>query len=355
VRVEDTEIDPSVAGIPREADECLVTVVIPVRDEASSIGECLASVLAQDHEALQVLVVDGGSLDRTAEVVRGLQKRERRIHLLCNPAGRIPTSLNIGLAAARGRWLVRVDAHSTVPTDYVRVLVSHLQTGRWGGVGGRKDGTAATPTGRAIAAALGSRAGVGNSAYHHATRPQETDHVPFGAYPVDLLRELGGWNEDLVANEDFELDYRIRLHGKSLLLDPAVRIRWRSRESFRALGSQYLRYGRGKADVVRAHPNSVRIRHLAPPLLVAGIAPWLALLFLAPWAATLIAAAYLTLVFAAAIAAAPKAGGLRFAPSVATATMTMHVSWGLGFWDGMLRPLRRTRTATATNTKGPPT
>lgn len=351
--VEVTEIELDGASTPPEHDE-LVTVVIPVRDEESSVEECLASVLAQDHEALQILVVDGGSRDRTVELVRALQAREPRIDLLSNPAGRIPASLNIGLASALGRWLVRVDGHSAVPADYVRVLVGHLETGRWGGVGGRKDGAAETPRGRAIAAALGSRAGVGNSAYHYASRPQETDHVPFGAYPVELLRSLGGWNEDLIANEDYEMDHRIRLQGKRLLLDPAVRVRWRSRETLRALARQYLRYGRGKADVVRAHPRSIQLRHLAAPLLIAGLLPWLALLGLAPWVAAAIAGVYLAIVVGSAIAAARTAGGLRDAPAVAAAIVTMHISWGLGFWSGVLAP-GRARSGREVSTQREPT
>jgi succinoglycan biosynthesis protein ExoA len=348
-----TEIQLDGDSTPPDPDE-LVTIVIPVRDEESSIEECLASVLAQDHQALQILVVDGGSRDRTVALVRDLQSREPRIDLLSNPQGQIPTSLNMGLASAQGQWLVRVDGHSTVPEDYVRVLVGHLRTGRWGGVGGRKDGAADTPRGRAIAAALGSRAGVGNSAYHYASRPQETDHVPFGAYPVELLRGLGGWNEDLVANEDYEMDHRIRLQGKRLLLDPAVRVRWRSRETLRALARQYLRYGRGKADVVRAHPRSIQLRHMAAPLLVAGVLPWLALLVLAPWVAAAIAGLYLTLVVASAIAAARTAGGLRDAPAVAAAIITMHIAWGLGFWSGMLAPGRK-RSRSGIGTQRQPT
>jgi len=164
--------------------------------------------------------------------------------------------------------------------------------------------------------------------------------VPFGAYPVDLLLELGGWNENLVANEDYELDHRIRLQGKRLLLDPAVRIRWRSRESLGALARQYLRYGRGKADVARAHPGSLQIRHLAAPLLVAGVVPLFALVFVATWAAAAMVGIYLSIVIAPALAAALRAGSLRSAPAVAAAMVTMHVAWGLGFWSGILGPAR---------------
>ncbi len=337
MRFEVTEAERAEAATPPQRDG-LVTIVIPVRDEESSIEGCLASVRAQDYSALQIIVVDGGSRDRTRELVRAAQASDARIDLLSNPAGTIPVSLNIGLASARGRWLVRVDAHSTVPPNYVRVLVGHLRTGRWGGVGARKDGAAETRRGRAIAAALGSRAGVGNSAYHYASHPQETDHVPFGAYPVELLRSLGGWNEDLVANEDYEMDHRIRLDGKRLLLDPAVRVQWRSRETLRDLARQYFRYGRGKADVVRLHPRSIQIRHLAAPLLVAGALPWLAVLVLVPWVAVAIAGAYLAFVGVSAVSAARTAGDVWDAASVAAAIVTMHVSWGLGFWRGLLAP-----------------
>jgi glycosyltransferase involved in cell wall biosynthesis len=337
VRFEGTQAERADASTPPQRDE-LVTIVIPVRDEESSIEGCLASVRAQDYGTLQIVVVDGGSRDRTVELVRAAQASDARIDLLSNPAGAIPISLNVGLASARGRWLVRVDAHSTVPPNYVRVLVGHLRTGRWGGVGARKDGAGETRRGRAIAAALGSRAGVGNSAYHYASQPQETDHVPFGAYPVDLLRSLGGWNEDLVANEDYEMDHRIRLDGKPLLLDPAVRVQWRSRETLRDLARQYFRYGRGKADVVRLHPRSIQIRHLAAPLLVAGAVPWLAVLILAPWLALAIAGVYVAFVAISAISAARTAADMRDAPAVAAAIITMHVSWGLGFWRGLLAP-----------------
>lgn len=314
----------------------LVTVIVPARDEEAVIDATLASILDQDHRELQVVVIDGASTDATRARVEAARARDARIELLSNPSGRIPVSLNLGLAAARGRWLVRVDAHSTIPPTYVRTLTDHLASGRWGGVGARKDGDATTRTGRAIAAALGSPVGVGNSAYHYATRPRTTDHVPFGAYPVDLLRTLGGWNESLEANEDYELDYRIRREGLDLLLDPTVRVRWRSKETFGALWRQYLRYGRGKADVARLHPSSLGLRHLAPPTLVAGIVALPAVALAWPTFALAAVAAYLLLVLGAGIAAAMRSDDAALAPSVALAIAVMHLAWGLGFWRGIL-------------------
>jgi hypothetical protein len=207
-------------------------------------------------------------------------------------------------------------------------------------VGGRKDGTGTTPAGRAIAAALGSRFGVGGSVYHHGTEEQEVDHIPFGAYPVDVVRRLGGWDERLVANEDFEFDHRLRGTGATLLFDPQLTIAWQSKQSLGELYRQYLRYGRGKLDVARLHPGSLRPRHLVPPLLV-------------PWLAAAAAIAPRRPVLAAAMVV-PYAGGLA-AASVRTARrldeprarilvpgafLAMHVGWGVGVWSRALDVVR---------------
>jgi succinoglycan biosynthesis protein ExoA len=328
----------------------LVTVLIPARDEQGSIAACLDSVLGQDRTNLQVVVVDGGSRDRTAEVVREYAGRDHRVELVENPRPGIPRSLNMGLAEARGRWLVRVDAHSTVPPGYVSTLVDHLQTGRWGGVGGRKDGIGATRTGRAIAAALASPFGVGGSRYHFATRVQEVDHVPFGAYPTSLLRELGGWDERLEANEDFELDYRIRKTGRRLLLDPSVSIAWRCQQSISDLFRQYRRYGRGKARVAHLHPGSLRPRHLGPPAL---IAVWAVAVVSTVWWPWFLAATTLPYALALVVGTALTAGRVRSPaalPTVTAAFAAMHVAWGIGFWQGvgdlLLRTFRRLRRTT---------
>jgi succinoglycan biosynthesis protein ExoA len=313
----------------------LVTVLVPAMNEEDFIGPCLDSILTQDHTNLQVIVVDGGSSDRTVEIVQVHAARDDRVELHSNSSGTIASSLNIGLDAAEGRWLVRVDAHSRIPPTYVSGLVGHLRTGRWGGVGGRKDGVASTPTGRAIGVAMSSRFGVGNSIYHHGTRVQVVDHVPFGAYPIDLLRELGGWDERLHANEDFELDYRIGREGHELLFDPAVAIDWQNRQTLGDLFRQYRRYGRGKARVAVLHPMSVKPRHLAAPALVAS---WLLAVALAPvWPAFAAVAlvSYAAGVLVASALTARKIQGWEGRLAIPAAFLAMHVGWGIGFWEGL--------------------
>lgn len=320
-------------------DKPLVTVVVPALNEERSLGACLDSVRGQDYDRLQIVVIDGGSSDDTVGVVRCHMAEDERVELLHSPRKNIPTSLNLAVAQARGRWLVRVDAHSIVDSAYVGLAVGRLADGVWGGVGGRKNGVGRTPAGRAIAAAMGSRFGVGNSMYHHGTEEQEVDHIPFGAYPVDLVRELGGWDAELTANEDFEFDYRMRKSGRTLLFDPRMVIEWECRQSVGDLFAQYQRYGSGKVDVVRKHPDSMSIRHVVPPAFVAyalaaGLCSWrrparlLALLL--PYG------------FGLAVASAQTSSELDTSAERARlplAFAAMHIGWGLGFWNGVLSAL----------------
>ncbi len=334
---------PAKGSSPELASDGLATVVVPALDEVQHIEACLRSVLGQEHSELEVFVVDGGSTDGTLEVVSALADEDPRVRLLHNPAGIIPVALNLALHRARGAWLVRVDAHSVIPPDYVGRAVERLRDGTYAGVGGRKDGVGETAAGRAIAAAMGSRFGVGNSLYHYGNEETEVDHVPFGAYRVDVARRLGGWDETLRVNQDFEFDYRLRVAGHRLLLDPGLVIRWHCRQSVPDFYRQYHRYGRGKALVIRKHPSSVRTRHLAAPALVALLVaaalvaprrPRLASTLLAPYAAATVTAAAVT---------SRRVPGGRERSWLIPAFLAMHLGWGVGFWRGVTDVVRAGR------------
>lgn len=317
----------------------LVTVIIPARNEEDHIEETLRSVCSQDLTDLQIIVVDGSSEDQTPQLVQRHAERDSRIRLIINERGSIPTSLNMGLKHATGRWLVRVDAHSTIPNDYIRRSIDLFEQGTWGGVGGRKDAVGYTDAGKAIAVALASPFGVGRSLYHYSDERAEVDHVPFGTYPVELVRELGGWDERLEANEDYEFDFRVRQQGRRLLFDPSLKIAWRSKQSIPELFHQYRRYGNGKATVAIIHPSSMRPRHLGPPLLVAVLFFSAVLRRREPRLAVLTGGSYLLAVSLASISSLEKVDG-KARLYLPLAFATMHLAWGYGFWEGLIRQLK---------------
>lgn len=323
-------------------DHDLVTVVIPCRNEEDFIDVCLESVQQQTYQNIEIIVVDGMSDDRTREILAERASHDPRLRMLDNPARIVSPGLNVALADAQGRWLVRIDAHCAVPTDYVERVIRHLQTGKYGGVGGLKLGVGQTTAGRAIAAAMASPIGVGNSKYHHGDEAQTVEHVPFGAYPVALARELGGWDESVVVNQDFEFDHRVTAAGKPILFDPDVVINWHCRQSLPDLFRQYRRYGRGKSVVTRLHPDSVRPRHLIPAAFVAGLALLVLPAALVPVIARLrlgVLGSYAAVLIAGAATATSTDGGpltRRERALVALAFATMHIGQGVGFWTGLL-------------------
>ena len=337
-----TETPPTVApSTPR------ATVVVPVRNERAAIGACLDSIAAQTEPDLQIIVVDGDSDDGTPDYVIARSKEDPRIELLRNPQRTVPYAMNVALAATRAQWLVRVDAHAEVPPGYVARAVELLETGKWGGVGGIKRGIGKTPAGKAVAAAMASPFGVGGSIYHYGTEPQEVEHVPFGAYPTEVARAVGGWGEEFTVNQDFEFDHRVREAGHRILFDPTLVIDWESRQSVGALWRQYRRYGKGKAKVVLRHPSSIRPRHLLPPLFVAYLAAAGALALARPHRSGVAAAAVSP--YAAALAAASVHTGRTIddasgRPLVPLAFVAMHVGWGIGFWEGLVHEIKANRT-----------
>jgi len=258
--------------VPRSGFLPAVTVALPVLDEARQIEACLAAVTAQSYPAIvEILVVDGGSVDGTPE----LAARFEGVRVIANPQRRQAAALNIALREARGEILVRVDGRTVVAPDYVDRCVAALTRSGASLVGGPITPRGTTWIERAVGAALTSRLGAGPARFRNpGAAAAWTDIVYLGAAPVDVLRRLGGYDESFATNEDGELLYRLGAEG-GVWFDPAIRSTYRPRGSFLAFLHQYFRYGRGRAATVRKHPDSLRARQLAAPLLVLGLlSPW---------------------------------------------------------------------------------
>lgn len=317
----------------------VVSVVIPMRNEAAGIGTLLDGVLAQDYPAdrLEVLVVDGASTDDSAAVVRGYAARDPRVRLLSNPRRIVPTALNIAIRAARGDIICRIDGHTRVAPDYVRIGVETLRRTGADNVGGRMDAVGGGWFGDAVADATGSRFGVG-AYFHFGTSEREVDTVYLGMWPRAVFERIGLFDEELVRNQDDELNYRLRKAGGRIILNPAMRSWYQNRQDVAHLVSQYYQYGQWKVRVLQKHPKQMSWRHFVPPGFVAGMA---ALALATPWLPTaallarLGAGVYLAVVLVAAAQASWRRGPLAV-PATALALICLHLSWGTGFLHGLI-------------------
>jgi glycosyltransferase involved in cell wall biosynthesis len=321
------------------SDLPLVTVVLPVRNERTYIRGSLEAVLRQDYPAdrLEIIVADGLSTDGTRETAASFNESHPSLRVIRNAGKIVPTGLNAAIAAARGAIVVRVDGHCEIATDYVSQCVRHLQAGAEA-VGGRIETVGETLVARAIAAALSSRFGVGDSAFR-TTRGQTrlVDTVAFPAYPRAVLDRLGPFDEELVRNQDDEYNYRLRKHGGRVLLAASVRSRYFSRSSLTSLSRQYFQYGYWKVRVMQKHPRQMRARQFVPALFVLTLVTSLgaALLSAAPWwVFTSVAATYLAMNLAASVSA--SGGRVATGLLLPIVFVILHVSYGCGFLSGLV-------------------
>lgn len=246
-----------------------VSVIIPCRNEAGHIAGCIASVLTSDYPEtmLEILVIDGASTDGTRESVAQLQRSHPIIHVLDNPRRTVPVAMNIGIKAARGDVIVRMDAHSEYPRDYIRQCVTNLVASGADNVGGSWQTEPANSSREAIAVAIAqtSRFGVGGAIYRLGTATVcEVDTVPFGTYWRQRLIELGMYNESFVRNQDIELNARLRAHGGHILLIPSIQCRYYAKATITLLARQCYYNGFWVMYGLRFARMPFSRRHLVP-------------------------------------------------------------------------------------------
>jgi glycosyltransferase involved in cell wall biosynthesis len=318
-----------------------VSIVIPCRNEASYIADCLASILAGDYprDRIEILVADGRSDDGTREILRTCAAEHACITVLDNHQRSTPAALNLAIRSASGSVIIRMDAHVLYPPDYVRRLVEALEETGADNVGGVLETVPAddTPVARAIALGLSHRFGVGNSHFRTGTAERrEVDTVPFGCYRRETFDRIGLFDEELVRNQDDELNLRLIARGGRILLLPEVTCRYFARRSLRQVARMYYQYGYFKPLVARKLGRVMTVRQLVPSMLIiallmsGSLSPWV------PGAAAVfasIAVLYTGCVLACAVAVTGL--DLRCGLALAAVFPTLHFSYGFGFLRGI--------------------
>ena len=315
-----------------------LSVIVPVRNEERYVERCLYSLARQDygHDRFEVIVVDGRSEDATRPIVnRFAAEATLDVRLLDNPRRKTAAGLNVGLDAARGEVIVRVDGHASVAPDFLRRSVAALLDTGADCVGGVIESEGDTYMGSVIALAMSSRFGVGGASFRVGGEGP-ADTVAFGAYRRDVFSRIGGFTEGIDRGEDDEFNYRLRDHGGTILLVPEIRARYTVRGSLGGLWQQYFGYGRAKPEVLRRHPTQARLRQLAPAAFVLALgAAALQALFRSTASLRILAAVYTGAATIASLALASQRRW-RYLPPLPVAFACLHLSYGLGFIVGLL-------------------
>lgn len=341
----------------------LISIIVPCRNECELVEQSIGSLLNQQvgDDRIELCVADGASDDGTREMLDALARKDPRLRVLDNPDRRTPPALRLLLAASGGEFIVRADAHSIYPPDYVATLVSVLRETRADNVGGVWDTRPwdNSVQARAVAAALTSRFGVGVSyRTRRGTEPIEAETVPFGAWRASHFEVFGPFDETFVRAQDLEHNIRVRRMGGRILCLPWLKIRYFARPTLGRLARMAFEYGYWKIPVRAKHPVRFSLRQYLPPAMVAGTAACLVASIATPWALVPVAA-YLLAVLLAALSASVAAGAPGMVAHCAVALMLMHFGYGVGYfagiWDVLVRRKFRFSPQSGTGVVGAPT
>lgn len=265
-----------------------VSIVIPVRNESKYIERCIKSIVSQDYpkDKTEIIFVDGDSEDNTVEIIKKCMTEYEYMNLLDNPDKFVQRALNIGMKAAKGKYIVRMDAHSQYATDYVSKCIEYLEKTDASNVGGpmnayseMEENSICPPVTQdldkqkanlqlVIAAAYHSKFALGGGKNHDSNYEGLTDTVFLGAFRKSDIEKLGYYDERLVRNEDDDLSFRMIENGMKIFITPKIKSVYYPRNKYSLLFKQYFEYGLWKVAVIKKHRRPARISHLIPLLFV---------------------------------------------------------------------------------------
>ncbi len=338
----DTETLDATAAVTGVVAGEAVIVVIPALNEAEHIATCVRSLMTGDARlsAIEMVVADGGSRDRTREIVLALQGEFPNLRLIDNPKRLQSAAVNLAAqGAGAGRSiLVRCDAHAIYPENYVMRVADSLVRHGVASLVVPMDAVGTSCFQRANAWIVDTPLGSGGSAHRGGRKSGEVDHGHHAGFDLKAFLAVGGYDETFSHNEDAEYDARLRQSGEHIFLDADIRLSYLPRATAGALARQYFNYGKGRARTLMKHGERPKLRQLIPPATLVACVLGLAIAPFSLWGLVL-PGGYLAALIAASLMVAVKhksACGLL----AGLASATMHMSWSLGLFRQVLKGQR---------------
>ena len=321
-----------------------VSVVIPCRNEEGFISDCLLSIINSDFDEndLEILIVDGNSDDKTVEIVKNLAVKYPFIKLFNNPDKVVPHAMNIGIKNANGKIIVRMDAHSIYPNNYISELVLWMEKLGADNIGGVWDTTAANSSLQATTIALSTshKFGIGDAQYRlEQTEPLEVDTVPFGCYKKEVFENIGFYDEDLVRNQDDELNARLIQNGGKIFLLPDLKITYFARATFSKMYKMFYQYGYFKPLVNLKLKKPATLRQFVPPIFVLflvlgmfislGFTPFIYFYIFG-------LSLYFSINLLVSFKISKSENNLMLFPFLVYSFFLIHLAYGVGYWMGIV-------------------
>lgn len=307
-----------------------LSVIVPTLNEQDYIEQLIHSINSFDSTSKEIIIADGGSQDNTKEKIRNLKENGTPIHLVNNAKRFVSHGFNKAYKQTSGNYISLVGAHAQYPPNYFSTCIEAIESGECDVAGGFLSQQGKTSMGEAIAGAMSSRFGVGDTPFRTTRKRMYVDSVAFAVYDRKVFEKIGLLDEELIRNQDDEFHYRLNRAGFRILMLPELEVIYYVRDSLGKLFSQYYQYGYYKPLVFRKVSSGLRIRHLIPCFFVLYLLSLPIALSWPLWWLPL--AAYLGLaVFFSLATQSPWSVRLRMIPVFPV----LHIAYGMGFLLGL--------------------
>jgi glycosyltransferase involved in cell wall biosynthesis len=337
----------------------LISIIVPMRNEAETIASCLRSLLAQtlSLSEYEIIIVDGMSDDNSAEIVAKVKPAAANLVLLKNPSRIMPAGMNLGLRNSSSPIVVVAGAHTSYPSDFLEKCLMYLGETGADVVGGPLVTTARTAgfAPRMIAAILSSRFGVGNAAFRTGQTEGWVDTVPYPAYRREVFERCGLYNEHLVRAQDCELHARIRHNGGRIYQTPELKTYYHPVATFQTFWRKAFSDGKWQCFAVAINPQSLSVRRFVPAVMVLLLVGLAIVSVFIPGASILITAVLLLYLVAGFYFASAQGRipGLLSRISFPFCAFPFHFCYGMGTLAGLWNVLRAPAQEQSTSKMGP--
>jgi biofilm PGA synthesis N-glycosyltransferase PgaC len=241
------------SGFDITENPVLVSVIVPAYNEEKALGKTIESLLRLSYSNKEIIIVDDGSTDRTLEVARSYAQKDVVMVVTKSNGGKWD-ALNTGIKAAKGEFIVCIDADTILDQNAIHYLVRHFRNPKIGAVAGNvKVGN----RGSLLTKLQALEYVVGINLHRRSEAHLQNVTVvpgPIGAFRASVLNEVGFFEGDTFA-EDADITFRILKAGYRTLYEPRAFAYTEAPKSMTGLAKQRYRWYRGSLQVLSKHKN----------------------------------------------------------------------------------------------------
>lgn len=255
----------------------IVTFAVVAYNEEKTLPKLLCDLGKQDypHKKIEVLLIDSMSTDNTFEIMKNFKAENNGsyydIKLLKNEGKTLPYGCNVMLENYTGDVIVRLDAHSSVPKDFITKNLTVLESGETICGGQVISICDNKPFNKTMLIAENSVFCGSVAKFRHSTKREYVNSIAFAFYKREVYNIVGKYNVNLARTEDNDMSYRICKAGYKFCLDPSIKSYRYNRSSFKGMLRQKYLNGYWIGKTIGVNPHCFSLFHFVPFCFVMGI------------------------------------------------------------------------------------